>query len=128
MRLLLDTQAFLWWVFADPRLSRRAGRLLGDENNDCLVSLASVWELAIKARNGKLELTQTVAEFIPAELRANGFALLEIRFAHVALVEAMPLHHRDPFDRLLAAQALSERLPVVSVDSAFERYGVERVW
>ena len=128
MRLLLDTQAFLWWVLADARLSRRAARAISDETNDCLISLASVWELAIKVRAGKLQLTQSVAEFVPAELRANGFALLDIRFAHVALVETMPLHHRDPFDRLLAAQALAERLAVVSIDLAFQRYGVETVW
>jgi PIN domain nuclease of toxin-antitoxin system len=128
MRLLLDTQAFLWWVFADPRLSRRAARVIGAEANECLVSLASVWELAIKVRGGKLRLTQPVAEFVPTELRTNGFGLLDIRFAHVALVEGMPLHHRDPFDRLLAAQALSEHLAVVSIDRAFEPYGVERIW
>jgi PIN domain nuclease of toxin-antitoxin system len=128
MRILLDTQAFLWWVFADSRLSRRATRVIGDETNECLVSLASAWELAIKTRSGKLRLTQPVADFVPAELRANGFVMLEIRFAHIALIEDLPWHHRDPFDRLLAAQALAEQLAVVSIDPAFDSYGVERVW
>jgi len=128
MRAILDTQAFLWWVFSDARLSKKARRVIENAANECLLSLASVWEMAIKAGAGKLKLTQPLAEFIPYELRANGFALLEIRFSHVALLENMAPVHRDPFDRLIAAQALTEQLPVISVDRAFEGYGVERVW
>ncbi|MFN0317908.1 MAG: type II toxin-antitoxin system VapC family toxin [Burkholderiales bacterium] len=128
MRVLLDTQAFLWWVFADSRLSRRASKVLADEDNDCLLSMASVWELAIKAASGKIKLNEPIAQFIPSELRANGFSLLDIRFAHVSAIEQLPQHHRDPFDRLIVAQAIVEDLPVMSVDSALDSYEIERIW
>jgi PIN domain nuclease of toxin-antitoxin system len=128
MHVLLDTQAFLWWVFADNRLSRRASKIIADANSECMISLASAWELAIKAANGKINLKEPIAEFIPAELRANGFSMLEIRFAHISMIEQLPLHHRDPFDRLIVAQAKVEQLPVISIDSAFDSYGIERIW
>ena len=128
MQVLLDTQAFLWWVFADSRLSRGASRVVADEDNDCLISLASAWELAIKAASGKIKLKEPVARFIPSELRANGFSMLDIRFSHISMIEQLPPHHRDPFDRLIIAQALTEALPVVSIDSAFDSYGLERIW
>ena len=128
MRLLLDTQAFLWWVFGDVRLSSTAQNLISDQENECLVSYASAWEIAIKSGLGKLKLSEPVAEFFPAELRNNGFQPLELKLAHLTAVESLPQHHRDPFDRLLITQALAEKLPVVSSDAAFDLYGVKRFW
>jgi PIN domain nuclease of toxin-antitoxin system len=128
MQVLLDTQAFLWWVFADGRLSRRVSKVMANEDNDCLLCMASVWELAIKAGGGKIKLNEPIAQFIPSELRANGFSLLDIRLAHVFVIEQLPQHHRDPFDRLIVAQAIVEDLPVVSVDSALDSYEIERIW
>ncbi len=128
MRLLLDTHAFLWWVNDAPELSPKARKAIADPGNDCLLSLASCWEIAIKASIGKLKLSGAVERFIPEQLAANHFGRLDIDFRHVARVAAMPFHHRDPFDRLLAAQAEEEKLVIVSADAVFQAYGVKRVW
>ena len=126
MAVLLDTQAFLWWVTDDPRLSRRARRTIADER--CLLSAASCWEMAIKARLGKLDLPRPVDRFLQEQLEVNGFALLQISLGHVAAVTDLPFHHRDPFDRLIAAQALEEEMAVVSSDPVFRKYRVKRIW
>jgi PIN domain nuclease of toxin-antitoxin system len=124
--VLLDTQAFLWWVTDDPKLSRRALRTIARE--PCLVSAASCWEMAIKASLGKLEIPRPVDRFLQEQLEVNGFALLPISLAHVAAVADLPFHHRDPFDRLIAAQALEEEMAVVSSDPVFRKYRVKRIW
>jgi PIN domain nuclease of toxin-antitoxin system len=128
MRLLLDTHAFLWWVLDAPELSKKARAAIAEPGNECLLSLASCWEMAIKLSLGKLKLPAALDRFIPEQLTANGFRQLEIHFRHVARVAALPFHHRDPFDRLLAAQAAEEQLAIVSVDSVFRKYGISRVW
>jgi len=128
MRLLLDTHAFLWWVDDAPQLSSKARSAVMSEGSECFLSIASCWELAIKAGNGKLRLRESVERFIPEQLAMNGFRLLPIDFRHVARVEALPSHHRDPFDRLLVVQALTEKLTVVTADPIFASYGVETLW
>ncbi len=128
MRLLLDTQAFLWWVDGSSRLSRKARSTIADSGSECFVSLASCWELAIKLSLGKLRLDEPLDSFVPAQLSANRFSLLEIEFRHTARVAKLPFHHRDPFDRLLVAQALEEGLAVVTSDAVFPKYGVKRLW
>lgn len=128
MRLLLDTQAFLWAIFDQPRFSAKARRVFKDPANELLLSLASSWEIAIKVSIGKLALKQPLARFIPAELQANRIGQLDISFRHVARVAELPFHHRDPFDRLIIAQAQEERLPVVTADPIFARYKIKRVW
>lgn len=128
MRVLLDTHALLWWAADDPRLRPRARASIASEENECLVSLATCWELAIKARLGKLTLPAPAGRFVRDQVATNGFILLPIDLAHVEQVEGLPFHHRDPFDRLLAAQALVEDLVLVSADPVFRRYGVRRIW
>jgi PIN domain nuclease of toxin-antitoxin system len=128
VRLLLDTHTFLWWVSDAPELSTRARRAIARGENECFVSLASCWELAIKISLGKLDIPGTFERFIPAHFAANGFRELPISVRHTARVRVLPFHHRDPFDRMLAAQALVERLAIVSADPIFRRYGVRRVW
>lgn len=128
MRLLLDTQAFLWWVFADDRLSPAAQALMADDASECWVSLASAWEMAIKSSLGKLQVTEPVADFFAVECRNNHFRVLEISLAHIGVVERLPFHHRDPFDRLLIAQAQQEKFTMISSDAAFDVYGLHRVW
>ena len=128
MRLLLDTHAFLWWVDDSAELSRRARSAIADERHECFLSLASCWEIAIKVSIGKLELPAGVERFIQGQLAANWIRELPIDLAHVARARLLPFHHRDPFDRLLAAQALEEDLTVVSADPMFRKYGVKRVW
>ena len=128
MRLLLDTHAFLWWLGASPRLSRRAKSAIGNARNQCLVSVASGWEIAIKLSLGKLRIDAALDRFLPEQLAANGFQPLAIELKHAARVARLAFHHRDPFDRLLIAQAIEEELSVVTADPVFTRYGVKRVW
>ena len=128
MRVLIDTHAFLWWVEGDRALPAKARATLADQDNECLFSLVSVWELAIKAGLGKLKLAVPVQRYVVEQVAANGFRMLDIRMAHVGRVESLPTHHRDPFDRLLIAQAMEEKLPVVTADSVFREYGVKRIW
>lgn len=128
MRLLLDTHTFLWWVDGARELSGRARAAIGDPDNDCLLSLASCWEMAIKVSTGKLKLPVALERFIPEQLTVNGFRHLEIGFRHIARVTRLAFHHRDPFDRLLVAQAIEEELTVVSADPVFRKYGVRRLW
>ncbi len=128
MRLLLDTHALLWWVDDDPRLPAKSRKVIADASNDCFVSLASAWEMAIKSQLGKLTLASSVRQYFPSQLAANGFVQLDIAFRHVARVESLEFHHRDPFDRLIAAQALEEKLTLVSADAVFDGYGVKRIW
>ena len=126
MAVLLDTHAFLWWCNDARDLSKKARKIIAGE--DCLVSLASMWEIAIKASQGKLKLPGRFDRYLPEQIALNGFTQLEIGFRHVAGCSDLPWHHRDPFDRLLAAQALEEDVAVVSRDLVFEQYGVRRVW
>jgi PIN domain nuclease of toxin-antitoxin system len=127
VRLLLDTHAFLWFVTGDEQLGRRARRALEAEESEPLLSAASVWEMAIKAGLGRLTLPATVEEYV-AEKLEEGYAILPVEWPHAAAVEQLPLHHRDPFDRLLAAQSLVEKLPLVTADPVFRKYGVKTVW
>ncbi|WP_131111314.1 type II toxin-antitoxin system VapC family toxin [Sulfuricystis thermophila] len=128
MKLLLDTHAFLRWVEDDPQLSAKARGAIADLDNEVFVSLVVPWELAIKSALGKIRLTQPVGRYVADHVEANGFSLLGIDLADVALVEKMPLHHRDPFDRLLIAQAKNRKLTVVSSDAAFSAYSIKRLW
>ncbi|HSD28271.1 MAG TPA: type II toxin-antitoxin system VapC family toxin [Vicinamibacteria bacterium] len=128
MRLLLDTHAFLWWVGASRELSRRARSAVGSGRNECFLSIASGWEIAIKVSLGTLKVQGALDRFLPEQLAANGFQALTIDLKHCARVAALPFHHRDPFDRLLVAQALEDGLAIVTADPVFAKYGVERVW
>jgi PIN domain nuclease of toxin-antitoxin system len=128
MRLLLDTHTFLWWVSNDPTLSSAARTAISNERNECFLSIASCWEMAIKTSIGKLRLTTTVERFIPEELANNDIKLLSVDFKHVAKVENLPFFHRDPFDRLLVAQALVEKMTFITADDIISDYGVKRIW
>lgn len=129
MRLLLDTHAFLWWVFADPKLSRRARAAIDDEvENDVFVSAASAWEIATKYRIGKLPDARVVADDVPSTVAAEGFNQLAISVLHAQRAGSLSGRHRDPFDRMLIAQAMLEDLTLVSNERAFDAYGVRRLW
>lgn len=128
MKLLLDTHTLLWFMHNDSRLSARVGDLILDRANDLAVSVASLWEIGIKTSLGKLELAETWVEDIEAELRRNGVGLCPIEMAHCKRVSRLPFHHRDPFDRLLVAQAQESRRAIVSKDVQFDNYGVRRIW
>ncbi len=128
MRLLLDTHAFLWWVGANRELSRRARAAIGSGRNECFVSVATGWEIGIKVSLGSLKVEGALDRFLPEQLAANSFQPLPIELKHCARLAALPFHHRDPFDRILVAQALEEGLAVVTADPVFAKYGVKRVW
>jgi PIN domain nuclease of toxin-antitoxin system len=128
VRLLLDTHAFLWWLDGDRRLSRKARALIADEANIVLVSAASAWEISTKARLGKLPGAVDVAADIAGSMAAQGFSALDITILHAQRAGRLPGEHRDPFDRMLVAQAQLEDLSIVSNDRVFDGYGVSRIW
>lgn len=128
MRLLLDTHTFIWYVLNIQRLTDKVRNLIDDEDNEILLSIASIWEMAIKQSTGKLSFSLPFELFITQQLSFNKFNLLEIKINHIAQVATLPLHHRDPFDRLLIAQAMVEQIPILSADSAFDAYPTRRLW
>lgn len=130
MRLLLDTHALLWYTLNDPQLSATAQALILDAKNEVLMSPASYWEIAIKASIGKLTLHQTYEDFIDICLQRYWFRILPIEPAHTARVLTLPFpsNHKDPFDRLLVAQALVEQISIVSSDSQLDAYPITRLW
>ena len=129
MSCLLDTHAFLWWIGPYERLSARAHQAVLD-GGDVYVSAVAIWELAIKSRIGRLTFADDFRTRITAELEANDFQVLPVELEHTLAVHDLPDHpvHKDPFDPLLAAQALVEKIPLVSRDCVFDDYGVERLW
>ena len=128
MNLLLDTHAFLWFIDGSPKLGAQARTLIEDGTNTKWISVASLWEMAIKISLGRLHLERPFEPFVPEQIERNGFGVLPLRINHMAKVVTLPFHHRDPFDRLLAAQCLTEDLSLISVDEAFDSYGVRRLW
>ncbi len=128
MKLLLDTHVLLWFLDDDAHLVPAAKKLIEDPANRKSVSMATCWEIAIKAGLKRLDLGEPAATFLPRELKSNGFDLLHIELAHATYVETLPPHHKDPFDRLLIAQLLIESIPVISADPIFDQYGVSRLW
>jgi PIN domain nuclease of toxin-antitoxin system len=128
LRLLLDTQTLLWFALTDPRLSASAQSSIMDPANDKLVSPASYWEIAIKISVGKYALTRPFEDFMQAAIDMNGFGYLHIEPKHTAPLTTLPFHHRDPFDRLMIAQAMVESIPIVSNDAVFDSYPIKRLW
>jgi PIN domain nuclease of toxin-antitoxin system len=127
VKLLVDAHSLIWYVADDPRLSGVAIRAIADAGNQGMVSVVTLWELAIKIRIGKLELGIPFHELVRDRLARDGFAILPISGEHLIAVAALPMHHRDPFDRLLVAQAIVEGIPIVSVDATLDLYGVQRI-
>jgi PIN domain nuclease of toxin-antitoxin system len=128
MKLLLDTHSFLWFVLDDPKLSTLAKSLIENRENQPLLSKASLWEIAIKQSIGKLRLSLPFTSFITQQLNLNEIQVLNIAIEHLAVVSTLPLHHRDPFDRSMIAQAMSENISILSVDSSFDAYPIQRLW
>jgi len=128
MRFLLDTHTFLWWVSDNPRLSRNALRLIASPNNDIFLSAVSGWEIAIKVQLGKMKVSSPFEQFVAEQIFHNDIITLPIKMSHALHVQSLPLHHRDPFDRMLIVQSQLEKMPIISVDSIFEYYDVEVAW
>lgn len=128
MRALLDTHALLWWLTDDLALTRRARNFLADTKNGVVVSAASAWEIAIKARLGRLSVMQDLLDDFAGHVEREGFELLSISAQHGIRAGLLSGTHKDPFDRMLVAQSQAENLPIVSSDKIFDRYGVRRIW
>ena len=128
MKLLLDTQAFIWFDGKRAKLSRAAHRRVADRANELYLSVASIWEMSIKIGLGKLRLGTSLRSVIDDQVAAAGLRLLDVNRWHAEAVQHLPSHHGDPFDRLLIAQAAREGLAVVSSDERFDAYDVKRIW
>jgi PIN domain nuclease of toxin-antitoxin system len=128
VRLLLDTHVLIWWLAGDPMLSTNAKAAIADPGNEALVSAASAWEIATKYRNGRLPQAAALAANMPAVLAGQGFVELPITVRHGQAAGSLPGPHRDPFDRMLIAQAVLVDLVLVSKEAVFDRYGVRRLW
>ena len=124
MRLLLDANAFIWWLIASPSLSARARQAISNPGNEVLLGIGTLWELTIKRSLGKLNF----AHDLETVARDEGFAVIGVSFAHLRMLESLPQLHRDPFDRLLISQSLTDQLPVVTNDRAFAAYGAILIW
>jgi PIN domain nuclease of toxin-antitoxin system len=128
MQILLDTHALLWWLADDAALSRKARLAISDTRNRVWVSAASAWEIATKVRIGKLPTASDLADDFTGHIEQEGFGVLAISAEHAIRAGLMAGAHKDPFDRMLMAQAQAENLPLVSNEEIFERYGVRRIW
>ena len=128
MNYLLDTHTFLWFINDDASLSSTAKALIEDPENTIYLSVASVWEMAIKVSLGKLEMPSPFTDFIEEQLSKNTIVLLGIKTTHTGIVATLPFHHRDPFDRLIIAQSKVEDIPVIGKDVIFDNYGIKRLW
>ena len=130
MKVLLDTHAFLWWINQHERLTAKALDTIGAGRNEIFVSVVNVWEIVIKAKGGRFQLPGDLASFLNGQIAENSFKILPIQMPHALHVYKLPDHpsHKDPFDRLLVAQALSEDMPVISADGLLDQYGIERIW
>jgi len=127
MNVLLDTHAFIWFLNGDAQLNGKVKDVIADTSNKCFISIASIWEMAIKSGLGKLELKGGF-DNISSFAFENEIEVLPITFEHLIALNSLEVHHRDPFDRLIIAQALSEKLTVASVDSNFRLYPVSLIW
>jgi PIN domain nuclease of toxin-antitoxin system len=128
MKVLLDTHAFLWWITDDQRLSLRAREIISEGENEVFVSAATGWEIAIKAQIGRLGLPTELQQFIVEQLKVNAIKSLPIEMRHALHISTLPAHHRDPFDRMLVAQAQLENLPILSTDPDIGKYEVTIIW
>lgn len=128
MRLLLDTHTFLWWTMDSPQLSAAARAAISNPDHECWLSAASSWELAIKTSLGKIGFDGGLRKFVRHNLAANRFRLLPVDLSHSLRVAELPWHHRDPFDRILAAQCQVETLTLVSADNALRAYDIPLLW
>ncbi|MFN4871353.1 MAG: type II toxin-antitoxin system VapC family toxin [Pseudanabaena sp.] len=128
MKLLLDTHAFLWFIEGNQNLSLTAQNAIESPTNQRYLSIASLWEIAIKVSIGKLEIGMTLTELVNREVYGNAINLLEIQSQHLDTLATLPFHHKDPFDRLILAQGLTEKIPIITKDSVFANYPVTLIW
>jgi PIN domain nuclease of toxin-antitoxin system len=128
MRVLVDTHALIWAGLEPARIGRRAAAILGNRSNEVFVSAASAWEIATKVRLGKLPGAEKLERDFIDSVQEAGYTLLSITTAHALRAGRLPGDHRDPFDRMIAAQALAEDIPILSIDPKLDSFGISRIW
>lgn len=128
MAYLLDTHVLIWYATGDSQLSKTAKNIVDDISKEKFISIGSIWEMGIKSSLGKLQFKPSFEPFILNEISLIGYKILQISPSHIFEMEKLTFHHRDPFDWLLVAQSLVENIPIVSIDAAFDNYGVNRIW
>jgi len=128
MQLLLDTHSFIWWSINSEKLSLTRQDLLFDRNNRLFLSVASVWEMQIKLQLGKLQLNPSLQELIKNQITINNLEILSIDLAHIWTLATLIHYHKDPFNRLLISQSITEIMPILSIDEIFDLYPVQRIW
>ncbi len=128
MRALLDTHVFIWWIMDSPQLPRRVREIIADDDNELFLSAASCWEIAIKAGLGKIMLPAHPDAFIVEQMALNAVQTLPVEASHALHVFHLPSFHRDPFDRILIAQAVMEGIPIITSDAFIRKYKVQTIW
>jgi len=128
VRVIIDTQVLIWWTNDVSNISPRVQDIIFDLDNELWLSLVSIWEMQIKISLGKLNLPRPLPDIIATQIEENQIKILPIELYHVYTLDRLPLHHRDPFDRLIIAQSLTEKMPIASIDKAFDAYSIERIW
>lgn len=128
MKYLLDTHILIWFISGDEQLNFYAKQLIENEENELLISIASLWEIAIKYNLGKLQLQKPYEQLFPEQLEENNIDILKVKIDHLKLLCNLPLYHRDPFDRIIVCQALFEQIPIISKDNILDNYGIKREW
>jgi len=128
LKCLIDTHTLLWIITNDPKLSNKAKDLYLNSKNTIYFSLASLWEMAIKVSLKKLFIDENLKEFVQNHIKGNDINILNIELPHIFLLEKLPYHHRDPFDRLLVCQSSYENMPILSSDKVFDFYDIKRIW
>ena len=128
MKYLLDTHTLIWFLAGDKKLTDKARGLIDNPDNRKFLSIASLWEIAIKVSLGKLALNKPFEKLFPEQLHFNRIEILDVTVDNLIKLTTLPFHHRDPFDRLIIAQALVEEFPIIGADAAFDAYGINREW
>ena len=128
MKYLLDTHTLLWIITDDKQLSIKAKRYFLNKKNEIYLSMASLWEMAIKIRLNKLKINQSLAEFCKEHIIGSNINILDIKIEHLAKLESLKFNHRDPFDRMLVCQCARENMTIISKDKIFNKYSIKRIW
>lgn len=128
MKYLLDTHTLIWFISGDQQLSFHSQQLIENAENELLISIASIWEIALKFNLGKLQLAKPFNELFPQQLEENNIDILPIKIEHLNILSDLPFYHRDPFDRIIICQAIREQCPLISKDSFLDDYGIKREW
>lgn len=128
MKVLLDTHCFIWWNLTPEKLSLNSLNLIDNQENTLYLSIASIWEMQIKISIGKLHFDNPLSEIITDQTNINSVQILPIELEHIWQLKNLPLHHKDPFDRMLISQAITEKMSILSIDSVFQNYAVNTIW